>query len=388
MHAGVVPRIGIDVSSVPDRPAGAGRYVIELVRALGARRDLALELFARRSDRERWRRFAPGEGHTVRGVTPNGRLARVVFGELALGRVAHHSSPGIDLFHGTHYTIPIGTDDPVTVTIHDLTFLDHPEWHERAKIRYFSRAIARASSRAAGIIFPAERDAERFVSRFHPTGEVVVIPHGIDHNRFVPTEPAPGFDRAALDRLGIRGRYVATLGTIEPRKNHPLVVEAFDAVASRDADVVLVIAGQDGWGIEALDRAIARSAYRARIVRLGYVTDDDAAVLLRNASCVAYPSSAEGFGLPALEVLASGAPLVTTQDTVMADLSGGAAVLVPIGDLGALSEALVAVVIDRDGVDTRRSAGIDVASRYTWEACADAHVALWNRTTRLSTPLS
>src|SRR5258708_34672548 len=110
MPTGVVPRIGIDVSSVPNRPAGAGRYVIELVRALGQRRDVALELFARRSDSERWRGFTSGEGHVVRGVAPNGRVARVAFGELVLGRVAHYSSPGIDLFHGTHYTVPLATD--------------------------------------------------------------------------------------------------------------------------------------------------------------------------------------------------------------------------------------------------------------------------------------
>jgi glycosyltransferase involved in cell wall biosynthesis len=121
---------------------------------------------------------------------------------------------------------------------------------------------------------------------------------------------------------------------------------------------------------------------------LGYVTDDEVAVLLRNAACVAYPSSAEGFGLPALEVLASGAPLVTSGDTVMADLAGDAAVLVPIGDRIALAEALVAVTIDHDGVDARRRRGFEVASRYTWEACADAHLALWKRTAEKSPPLS
>lgn len=388
--AGWVPRVGIDVSAVPRNPAGAGRYVIELVRALGARRDLSLELFARRDDGDRWHAVlgsASGDeridaGHGVRAVAPRGRAARVLYGEVALGRVAHRSRPAIDLFHGTHYTFPMFTGDPVTVTVHDLTLVEHPEWHERAKVAYFSRAIARAATRAAAIVVPAAREAERFVARYAPVGEVVVIPHGIDHDRFAPLEPTSGHDQSTLERLGVRGRYVATLGTVEPRKNHPTLVEAFAALATRDPEVSLVIAGQDGWGSDALDRAIATSPHRERIVRLGYVSDDEAATVLRSAACVAYASSAEGFGLPALEVLACGAPLVTTADTVMADVADGAALLVPPGDPSALADALIATVVDGTDVDARRQAGIAVARRYTWEACAAAHAALWSRTGR------
>jgi glycosyltransferase involved in cell wall biosynthesis len=386
--AAATPRVGIDVSAVPERPAGAGRYVIELVRALGVRTDLALELFARRDDRARWQTLLAGGPHVVRAVAPNGRVARVVYGEVALGRVAHWSRPPIDLFHGTHYTFPMGTDDPVTVTVHDLTLVEHPEWHERAKVRYFSRAIARAAERAAAIVVPAAREAERFVERYAPVGEVVVIPHGIDHERFTPVEPAIGADRSTLERLGVRGRFVATLGTVEPRKNHVTLVEAFGRLAERDREVTLVIAGQEGWGSSALDQAIAASPHAERIRRLGYVADADAAALLRSAACVAYASWAEGFGLPALEVLACGAPLVTSVGTVMADVAGDAAVLVPPGDPDALAEALVATVVDGAEVARRRAVGLAIAGEYTWDACAGSHAALWLRTLGRATATS
>ncbi len=372
--------VGIDVSAVPARPAGAGRYVVELTRALGVRSDVALELFARRNDDERWRALAPDPPHHVWPVAPASRLARVAYGELLLGRVAHRARPALALFHGPHYTFPRATDDPVTVTIHDLTMLEHPEWHERGKVAYFSRAIARAARRAAGVVVPNARDADRFSEQFAPRGEVVVIPHGVDHERFTPKEPTSGADRAVLDRLGVTGRYVATLGTIEPRKNHPLLVEAFGTLASRDPEIVLVIAGGEGWGSEALSKAIAASPVADRILRLGYLDDDDVPALLRNATCVAYPSSSEGFGLPALEVLASGSPLLTTSDTTMADLAGSAAIAVRAGDAGALADALVAIVVDREGVAERLERGIALAHAYRWEKSAADHVDFWART--------
>lgn len=375
-------RIGIDVTSVPIRAAGAGRYVTSLVRELALRSDVALELFARRGDADRWRAIA--RSARVRAVAPDSRIGRVAFGELALGPVARAIRPPVDLFHGTHYTYPPFAPLPVAVTVHDLTLVEHPEWHEPAKARYFGRAIARAARHASAIAIPAEREAARFVDRYSPRGEVCAIAHGVDHARFSPEEPAGGSDGELVRGLGISGPYVLALGTVEPRKRFDLLVEAYDSLAKRDLDVALVIAGQDGWGTESTYRAIDRSPNAGRIHRIGYVDDAAVPALVRSAACVAYPSEAEGFGLPALEALACGTPLVTSADTVMADLAGDAALLVPAGDRDALADALVAIVVDGVGNAARSALGLTVAAGYTWARSADEHVGMWRRASERS----
>jgi glycosyltransferase involved in cell wall biosynthesis len=371
-------RVGIDVSAIPTELTGAGRYVVELTGALVRGTGVVLDLFARRDDAERWRERAPAP-HVVHAVAPASRSGRLAFGELALGHLARRSHPPITLFFGPHYTFPLGTADPVVVTLHDLTLVEHPEWHEGVKARYFSRAIRRAAARAAGIVVPSAEEAERFVRTYAPRGEVVVIPHGIDHDRFTPIEPHSGADRAVRRTLGIGDRYVLTVGTIEPRKHHVTLLRAFERLAIDDPALELVIVGKRGWGTEAFDRALAGTPHAGRVHVLGFVPDTAVAALLRGAACVAYPSAAEGFGIPALEALACGASLVTTTGTPMATLAADAGWFAPPGDVDALAGAISGALRPGAERERRRARGLEIAGRYTWDASAAAHVALWQR---------
>ncbi len=142
-------------------------------------------------------------------------------------------------------------------------------------------------------------------------------------------------------------------------------------------DLRLVLAGRDGWGTAELRSAVERNHVASRVLRTGWFPGDDLPALLRRAEAVVYPSLEEGFGLPALEALASGAVLVTTADSVMADLAGPAAVTVPANDAGALAAALEAVLADPDRSSGRREAGVARASRFTWEACMEGHLAAY-----------
>jgi len=365
--------VGMDVSAVPPRPAGAGRYIVELVRALAPRDDVALSLFARRGDVDRWRELAPAP-HRVVGAAPDGRGARVLYGEVGLGRRARHLRPPIAAFHGPHYSLPRTVAAPEIVTVHDLTLVEHPEWHERTKVVFFGAAMRRAAARARRIIVLSAGDRDRFIERFSPAGEVVVIPHGLDHGRFAPVEARPGADREALDRHGVAGPYVLHLGTIEPRKNLPVLLQAFERLRGRRRDLSLVLAGISGWGSDELAKRLERSPARDAVSLLGYVEDDDVPALLRGAAAVAYPSSAEGFGFPVLEALACGAPTVTTTDSVMAEVAGGAALLVPAGDADALADALDDALAGGPAGARRRSAGLDRAAEFTWERSAASHV--------------
>jgi glycosyltransferase involved in cell wall biosynthesis len=388
--AGGLLRLSLDVTAVPERPVGAGRYTIELAGALARRDDVGLVLWTRRRDAGRWRgeetggaRQQPTVGGPPRGRTalaavqvearaPENRVGRLAWERLALSRLLGAS--GADVHHGPHYTMPGRSRVPMVVTIHDLTFFDHPEWHERTKVVFFRRAIRRAAAGARAVVCVSTRTAERLQERLPVHARVFVVPHGVDHDRFRPEEAEPGGDDDALARLGVRPPYLLFLGTLEPRKAVPDLVHAFAAVAAHQRELTLVLAGSEGWGSAAVTRAVAECAVGDRVRKTGYVPEDAVPALLRKAAAVAYPAHEEGFGLPALEALACGTPLVTTTGTVMADVAGGAALLVPAGRPALLAEALGEVLAGGSEVERRRRVGMQLAAAHTWERSAKGHV--------------
>jgi glycosyltransferase involved in cell wall biosynthesis len=378
-----VTSVSIDVSAIPAKPAGAGRYVIELVRRVAASPEVDLTVIARTDDAERWRTLAPMA--TTRPVAPVRRPVRLAWEQTGLRRELRRQ--GVDVHHGPHYTMPVtgprlisaGHVPPVVVTVHDLTYFDHPEWHERSKVVVFRSAIRYAARHAAAIICVSQPTADRLRALVHPRVPVHVVPHGVDTTRFAPTEPEPGADLAALARLGMTAPYVLHVGTLEPRKNVADLVRAFDLAAGHDKDnqLQLVLAGAWGWHRDELLSTIEAARHSDRIRHLGYVEDADLPALLRCAAVVAYPSREEGFGIPPLEALACGAPLVTTEGTVMAGIVGSAALLVKAGDVAGLAAALEDAAAGGSKAADRRERGLEVARAHGWEASAAAHVSIY-----------
>jgi glycosyltransferase involved in cell wall biosynthesis len=362
--------VSLDVSAVPARPGGAGQYTLALARGLAVHPDVALTLVARREDAARWTEM--GAAH-LRASVPSSRPGRLAFEQVGLPALLRKA--GVAVHHGPHYTMPARSPVPCAVTIHDCTFFDHPEWHLRSKAAFFRRAIRRAARQAGVLICVSQVTAERLHSSVPVHAPVVVAPHGVDHARFSPTEPSPGADAAALAELGVPADrpIVAFVGTLEPRKGVAPLVAAFDVLAGARPDLVLVLGGQTGWGMSETEQALAAARHADRIVRTGYLPDAAVPALLRQAAVVAYPALEEGFGLPALEALACGAPLVTTEGTAMAELAGGAALLVPPGSVGPLAEALDAALDQGRGTE-RRERGLAVAAERTWEASVAEHV--------------
>jgi glycosyltransferase involved in cell wall biosynthesis len=378
-----VVRVSLDVSAVPADPVGAGRYTIHLVEALARRDDAVLRLWCRRGDAHRWGAITrsgpdlpagadPRPMAAVRAVAPVRRPLRLAWEQLRLPALVRDTDA--EVHHGPHYTIPERARLPKVVTIHDLTFLDHPEWHERSKVMVFRRAITQAARRASALVCVSNTTAARFRELCHPASRVFVIPHGVDHAQFRPHEPSPGADDEALARLGVRPPYIVFVGTLEPRKAVPDLVAAFDRIADSDPGLSLVLVGGSGWGLPDIERSIASARHRDRVVRTGYVADRAVPALLRRAAVAAYPSIEEGFGFPGLEALACGTALVTTAGSAMAEVSGDAAVLVASGRVTELAEALEAQIAGGPGVEDRRRRGLDLARGYTWERSAERHV--------------
>lgn len=366
-------QVSLDVSAVPVNPAGAGRYIVELAKGLSSHHDIDLTLVSRRDDAARWSAIVGS--NRVCAVVPSARPLRLLWEQLSMPSLIESLAPSVH--HGPHYTFPERAKVPSIVTIHDMTFFDHPEWHERVKVPVFRRAISRAARNADALIAVSHDTASRLRARFGDV-KVTTIPHGVDLERFRPSRGIEDDerDRALLHSLGIEGEFIAFVGTIEPRKNVPQLLRAFDRVARHAENLRLIVAGRRGWGNDAFDSTLAAMRHADRVVLPGFVPDEAIPALLRRASAVAYPSYVEGFGLPALEALACGAPLVTTLGSAMEEVVGDAALLVQPNDLDALTSALEALV-QGDGTDALRERGPQVASQYTWTACIEAHVKLY-----------
>jgi glycosyltransferase involved in cell wall biosynthesis len=345
-------------------------YTCRLAAALDRLGECDVHLLVRRGDTDRWPRLAPGA--TVHAVVPAARPARLAWEQVRAPALA--ARLGIDVWHGPHYTVPLRLGMPAVVTIHDLTFFEHPEWHERSKVLFFRKMIPRSVARAAAVVAVSGATAEAIEEILDPTAPVLTIAHGVDHDRFRPGDPGDPGDLGVLDPLGVGPPYVAFVGTIEPRKAVPTLVEAFARLAGDHPGLRLVLAGADGWGTEEARAAVAASGVSTRIVRVRWVPDEALPALLRQAAAVAYPSHEEGFGLPALEALACAAPLVTTAGSPMAEFAGPAALLVPPGNAGALAWALNRILTHPELAGRLRREGPKSAAPYTWEASARLHL--------------
>ena len=402
-------RVSIDATAVPARPAGAGRYVVDLVRSLARREDAALTIWVRRDDSTRWERANPeavaraeasgrasgrasvraaaaGDGAggslTIEACAPRSRAARLAWEQARLPSLLAANAPAVH--HAPHYTMPERARLPRVVTIHDLTFFDHPEWHERSKVPFFRRAIRRAALGADALVCVSERTEQRLIELLAPSAPVFVVPHGVDAERFRPLGDSSKEDEL-LARYGVRTPYLAFVGTIEPRKAVPVLVEAFDLLASSHPELQLVLAGGEGWGTDASASAIAHARHGSRIVRTGYVHDDDLPALLRRSAAAVYPALLEGFGLPALEAMASGVPLVTTSGSVMSELAAGAAWEAEPGSASSLAEAIECALAGGTEVARRVQLGLSVAARCTWEVSAGRHMEVYRFAARRET---
>jgi glycosyltransferase involved in cell wall biosynthesis len=353
-------RVAVDATAVPARLTGAGVYAARLLAALARRDDLELEAFC-----------APGsaaalaaDGLRLRPVTlaAAGRPARIAWTQLLAGRAAR--AAGAELLHGVHYELPLRARLPQVVTVHDLTMLTHPEWHEASKVRYFGWAMRRAVAAARRVLCVSATTADDLARLLGvPRDRVDVTPLGTD----LRPAPADAVD-AVRRRLGIDGPYLLGLGTVEPRKDLPSLVRAFAGLAG-ELPHRLVLGGLAGWGAGALAAAVAASGAAERILVAGYVPEADKAALFTGADVFVYPSRYEGFGLPVLEAMACGTPVVTSRNSALAELAGAAAVLVDPLDVEAIAAGIGEAARRRDEL---RAAGLQRAQAFTWDSAAHA----------------
>ncbi len=271
----------------------------------------------------------------------------------------------IDLMH-VQYRLPPMAVGPCACTIHDVLFESHPQFFE-PRFVWQSRLTSRAAVRRAAVLLTVSHFSRAELARIYGIDplKVGVTFNAVDKARFYPGEDGAATARA----LGLEpGRYVLTVGRLEPRKNHLTLLEAY-AQLQPDAPP-LVIVGQRDFGYAPLFAAIRRHGLEARVRLIENASDADLPALMRNAQLFVYPAFAEGFGMPVLEALASGVPVITSNTTSLPEVAGSAAILVSPVSVEDVTSALKRVLADAALRASLGQAGVIQAAKFNWEGSA------------------
>jgi glycosyltransferase involved in cell wall biosynthesis len=370
-----VLRLALDATSLLGHRTGVGSVTAALVDRLADRDDVALSVFG-----VTWR----GRDGLRAAVPPSVRVVGRPMAARPLRLAWRHAdvppvewwTGAVDVVHGPNFVVPPARHAAEVVTVHDLTCVRFPEMCTRDTLEY-PDLLARAARRGAWFhTVSATVGGEVRELLGVPADRVQVVPNGAPS----PADGATAAARAAEGRrLAGAERYLLSLGTLEPRKDLVGLVAAFEELADDRPELVLVIAGPDGWGADAVHAAVDSSRHQGRIRRLGWVAQDQRDALLAGAAAFAYPSRYEGFGLPPLEAMAQRTPVVASRAGALPEVLGDAAAWAQVGDLASLAAALASVLDDEVLRDALVARGLERLDRYDWDATADGLVDLYRR---------
>jgi glycosyltransferase involved in cell wall biosynthesis len=336
----------IDADVLGRRRTGDETYVRELLAGL-ATRGLQVEAVTRRPD------LVPAGIDAVLLEARSSEL-RMLW---SLPQLLRRRRP--DLAH-FQYVVPPGWRGRSVVTVHDLSFERRGDLMAPADRLMMRTMVPRAVRRAELVLTVSEFSKADLVDCYGiDPAKVVVTPNGVSSSFTPDGERYPG------------PPFVLFVGALQPRKNPVLALEAF---ARLDGDLRLLMAGPEKAGLADVHAAIARLGLSGRVELLGHVSAEELASLYRTAQCLLFPSSYEGFGLPVLEAMASGTPVVAGDTTSIPEVAGGAAVLVPLGDPAVLADGLRTALA---GADRLRPLGLAQAARFTWSALVDRTAAAY-----------
>ena len=368
-------RLGIDGIPLATPKSGIGHYTYELARSIAAllpsdRLELVapvpIDLVAQHPDSE---------------LPTNLRAVHVPLNPLrrrwwTLGLPLYARRNGFALFHGTNYNVPLWNPCPTVVTIHDLSLLLYPNTHQEHLVARARRRLPVMTRQATRIVTDSESVKREICEHLK------VPPERVTAVALAPREvfrPISGVEaREVRQRFRLPDEFILFVGTVEPRKNLLTLVRAFEELLrTTDLKPQLVIAGQRGWMNDELFALIERASLRDHVMFLGYVTDEDLRALYSSCRVAVYPSLYEGFGLPPLEAMACGAPVITSRIPVIMETSAHAARLINPTDRQELTAALVELLRDADARTQLARAGLTRAAEYTWERTAKQTLAVY-----------
>ncbi len=368
-------RIGLDYTAAVCQRAGIGRYTRRLVGALAALdRQNRYILFSAGRD-------APGAvwppNFRRRELPLQDRHLALLWQRLRLPLPVELVTGRLDILHSPDFVLPPTLGARTVLTIHDLSFLRHPECSSPPLLRYLLDAVPRSVRRADLLLADSASTRQDLIELLQvPPERVAVLYPGVEPHFAPQSEARVGH---VLAGYGVRRPYILALGTLQPRKNFARLIRAYHLLRQRhDLPHQLVIGGGRGWLEEEIHRTIAELGLGASVLLAGYVADEDLPALYSGAEVFAFPSLYEGFGLPVLEAMACGTPVVTGNVSSLPEVAGDAALLVPPEDVEALAEALWRTLSDGVLRNLLRERGFQQVKRFTWSAAAERLLGLYH----------
>lgn len=354
--------------------AGSARYTAELAQALGERPDLNLRLLtlyppAVVAERAQARGYPQAESLPL--PVPR-QLQYLLWHLTGVSGPLEKAVQDMDVLHAPILIVPPRKKTPLVVTVHDLTFALFPQHHTRN-----TRVVAVTGLRRA------VRDADLFLAVSEHTKRDLVRLSGVSPDRVIVTPEAadarfaPQKDTGTLARLGIDAPYVLYVGTLEPRKNIMVLLRAFAALQDKGTlkgpleRVLLVLAGAKGWMYDEIFALITQLGLRDRVRMLGYVADEDLPVLYSEAQVFVYPSLFEGFGLPVLEAMQCGAPVITTNVSSLPEVAGDAGVLIAPDDVAGLTREMHSILSEPERRADLCGRSLARAAEFSWQKTAE-----------------
>ncbi len=367
--------IAVDVSCLCARPlTGVGYYTLHLFRALASESpECRLRFFASSARGPRLAEDALGAlGESMRCVHWPSRLKHALWTRLEWPPIEWFTGPA-DIAHGGFHLLPAARGAKRVVTIFDLSGLRCAGTRRESNLAMHLRLLRHAAARADGIIVISQSCRNDVIELLRaPEDRLHVVYGGVFLDEFAG-ELDLGRLGAVKAAHGIRGEYLIHLGTLEPRKNLPRLIRAYDRVRRMLAcPPQLVLAGSAGWMYEDIFETIRASGLEGLAVHTGYLSREDAVLLLRGARACVYPSLYEGFGLPVLEAMAARTPVLTSNVSSLPEVVGACGVLVDPHSEDAIADGLARLLDNEAAAAARAEAGYARAAAFTWQASARA----------------
>ncbi len=361
-------RVCINASPAVHHIAGLGRYTQELMAALMAvdSENEYVAFYNRPSEAEVDPPLERLPHLTTNLPTKPWRMSALL---AHLARVSQDRLfPGVDLFHATDHLLPRLSRVKGVFTVHDLIFRFYPETHKPLNRWFLTFMMPRFLQAADGVIAVSECTKKDIVRLYGPDeGNIRVIYEGVNpHFRPEPTEVTA----AARERYGLSERFILCVSTIEPRKNLTSLLEAYHVLRNQGTENKLVIVGKKGWLYESFFRRLRELGLENEVIFPGFVPDEDLPALYSAADLFVFPSLYEGFGLPVLEAMACGAPVVTSNTSSLPEVAGEAALLVDPTSVEELAGDMRRVLEKEELREELRAKGPKQAAKFRWENAA------------------